>query len=238
LKRPLENEGGLPLRRTSSLLLLAASESVAVVDCHNRLADILPWAPQGHPLAILGLAGAYRSLYRRYIRLTPALRETVDQQAATILQRRPVLAVHYRAQSAIKTHESVEGSVVSPGDYVAPIDRFLADYPRGSVFLLTDVAPVATAFKARYGERLVMLPARRLSRDDKVDLAFEDDIDGYQLATEVITDTYVAAACDAFLGDGASNVSCMVELIKDWAPGTHHLLRANMLFDRGKIQPF
>lgn len=135
LRGPQENESSDLTRRTSSLLLLTARESVAVADCYSRLVDILPWAPAGHRLFGKTLEEAYRDLFRRYVRLEPGLAKRVQQQAAALLQRQPVLAVHYRAQASIKTHESAEGVALTASDYVPSVDRFLADHPRGSVFL-------------------------------------------------------------------------------------------------------
>ena len=43
--------------------------------------------------------------------------------------------------------------------------------------------------------------------------------DGRKLGEEVVMEAFLAARCDAFLGNGASNVSTAIRHLKDWAPG-------------------
>jgi protein O-GlcNAc transferase len=162
----------VPSERTSSLELLDASEDVAVVDCHNRLLDLLPWAPDGHWLAGLAPETAYRRLAQRHLRLADPLAETVERLAAVLVQRAPVLAVHYRTQSQIKDQESGEKSGVAMVDYLPEVDRFLAENPGGTIFLLTDFAPALRLFLERYPDRVTTLPAVRLEHEQQVEVTF------------------------------------------------------------------
>lgn len=230
------SQGSAP--RTSSLVLLDAPEDVAVADCHNRLLDILPWAPEGHWLHGMSGEKAYRSLAKKYLRVSQPLAEEIGDLASQIRARAPVLAVHYRTQSPIKVHESTEGAGLSIVDYLPHVDRFLAENAAGAVFLLTDYAPAARAFLERYPNRILMLPAIRLEREEQVEVTFLPVEDRSGLAKEVIRDVYLAAECDLFLGDGASGVSCAIGHLKEWAPGSYNLLRGNVTLLPGRIQTF
>jgi hypothetical protein len=41
-------------------------------------------------------------------------------------------------------------------------------------------------------------------------------------------DTYLASACDYFIGHGGSNVAAMVACLKEWKPGTIQLVGDNI----------
>ncbi|MBI1778553.1 MAG: hypothetical protein HYR63_24705 [Proteobacteria bacterium] len=216
----------------SGLASLNRPEAVAVSDHYNEMVEVLAWAATAHPLADLTLEAVYRHVFDRYIRLQPALRERIDRLSQRLFGRRPVLAVHYRAQHRFKVMESLERRSLTFEDYSLAIDRFLAVNAGGSVFLLCDDAQATAAFAARYGERMIILDRIRLSRADEVDIGLDRSLDGRRLAEEVLEDAYLAAACDAFVGDGASGVSCGIVNLKAWTPGSVTLLRRNVFLDR------
>jgi hypothetical protein len=220
--------------RMSSLYALSAGEDVVVADCHNRMLDILAWAPAGHWLATGSARQAYEALFAKYIRLRPHLRSRVDEAVAR-LGPGPIIAVHYRAQSKGKIFESGQADGLEPSDYYSAIDLFLRNNPSGTIFLLTDLKGGVDAFAARYGARLRILPAHRLDDASEADLRWKAGTDLRMAAEEVIIDAYVAARCDAFVGDGASGVSCAIGYLKQWAPETFVLLRDNVFLQPGRI---
>ncbi|MSP49855.1 MAG: hypothetical protein EXQ95_11095 [Alphaproteobacteria bacterium] len=223
--------------RTSSLHALSAEEDVTVADCHNRLLDILPWAPAGHWLAGGTGEDAYRGLFAKYLRPTPEIASEVDHLATTVLVRRPMLGVHFRAQSTSKDVESLERAWLDFDHYLPIIDRFVSDQPAGGIFLLTDLTRCAATLGERYGPRLRLLEATRLAHEGEIEVRVKPGVDLHAAAREVILDAYLATRCDFFLGDGASGVSCAVGFLKPWAPGTLQLLRANVALAPGRIQP-
>ena len=232
----LEVEGGAHLRM-SSLYFLGANEDVVVANAHSRMLDILPWAPEGHWLASASAQSAYEILFSRYIRLLPHLKRRIDEAAATLGQR-PVLAVHFRAQTTEKLVEGYQRAGLEPEDYFPGVDSFLHANPTGSLFLLTDLERCVDIFRARYGQRLRTVSATRLAHESEIEIRFKAGVDLKAAAEEVIVDAYVAARCDAFVGDGISGVSCAIGYLKHWAPGTFFLLRPSVILEAGRIQPF
>jgi hypothetical protein len=223
-------------RRTSALYALSASEEIVVVDGYSRMHDVVPWAPPEHWIASTPVEEIYRRLCAAHLRLVPELAGEVDRLSASILSRRPVLGVHFRAQTASKDNESFEHRWLSWQDYFPTVDHFIETTPAGAVFLLTDLRPCLEDFRARYGTRLLSLKAQRLDRPDQIEVRLKADADVEAAARQVILDVYLASRCDAFLGDGASGVSCAVGHLKKWPPGTFHLLRANVALTPGRIQ--
>jgi protein O-GlcNAc transferase len=232
----VEAEEGARLRM-SSLYFLGADEDVVVANAHARMLDILPWAPEGHWLASASAQQAYETLFARYIRLVSPLKKRVDEAAAT-LGPRPVLAIHFRAQTAEKLAESHQRTWLEPEDYFPGVDSFLHANPTGSLFLLTDLERCVDIFAARYGTRLQTIGVTRLAHESEIEIRFKADVDLRAAAEEVIVDAYVAARCDAFVGDGISGVSCAIGYMKHWAPGTFFLLRPSVIMAMGRIQPF
>ena len=56
--------------------------------------------------------------------------------------------------------------------------------------------------------------------------------DGEKLGDEVMIDTYLALRCTRFIGNGRSNVSAMIALLKDWPEDTCRLLAPSQLLER------
>ncbi|MEX2615767.1 MAG: hypothetical protein WD767_06705, partial [Alphaproteobacteria bacterium] len=80
--------------------------------------------------------------------------------------------------------------------------------------------------RLRYGERVFHIDCSRTT--GPVPMTMRDHGNRRELGAEVIMDTYLAAACDYFIGHGGSNVACMVACLKRWPDGTLHLLDDNV----------
>ena len=61
---------------------------------------------------------------------------------------------------------------------------------------------------------MVTTDCKRTNNDKGVH--YQADVNGKELAIEVITDVYIAAKACAFIGNGASNPSCFVNYLKNW----------------------
>jgi tetratricopeptide (TPR) repeat protein len=212
---------------------LISDADVVVGDRYMEFRQALRLAPKGHPYSRIAPAVLYRRFFQSYIRPRPEVTSEIQRAAAQLFRGRPVIAAHYRAPTTDKQGESLEDNQVLPDRYFRTIDEFLVSRTDAAVFLLTDFEPAIHAFHARYGERLLTLPATRLSRDDEFEVGLNRAHNGHRLAWEVLRDTYMAGACDAFIGDGASGVSCAIMSLKTWLPGQATLVRANVFTERG-----
>ena len=230
--RALEASAQVNIHGVSALAGLNRPEPVVIADGYNEMSDVLAWAAPRHPLAGLASGDVYRRIYASKIRLRRDLRAKIDELSQDILIDRPVISVHFRAQHHDKQGEALEKISISLNDYFFILDKFVKEHPSSRVFLITDLASAMDAFRARYGDRLIGRPRQRLSHADQFDLGLDHSRNGHQLAIEVLEDAYLAAACDYFLGDGASGVSCTVVALKDWPAGHARLLRRNVFTDR------
>jgi hypothetical protein len=135
--------------------------------------------------------------------------DEVEQFHAQHLAGRPYVAVHLRG--ADKYLEQRTLAAVN-AQYVEQVDRLASD-PAYRIFLLTDDARAADAFRQRFGERLVLAEVERSADDVGV---HSKPGDGPRRGYEVLRDTLLAARADRFLGNGASNVSAAVIHLKPW----------------------
>lgn len=208
-----------PQSRMAGLYYLHRRERVAVSDFHTGVVALAPWIPPGHPLHGRSVAALYRHLVRRYLRPRPEIMAEVEATAERLLGAAPFLAAHARGSD--KAVEFARLDEVN-ARYFAVVDRLRAARRFTRVFLLTDGAPLLEAFRARYGPRLVAADCQRTA--GKVGLHYQRHEDRRRLGLEVMRDTYLAARAAAFVGNGGSNVSCMVGHLKDWAEEDFTLL--------------
>ncbi|MCP4328354.1 MAG: hypothetical protein GY791_07960 [Alphaproteobacteria bacterium] len=214
-----------PHSRFWSLSAAARPEDVVVADFAMPVFQVVPWLPDAHPLSGRSVDEVYRALIDNYLRPRRAVAEEISNfVSARIRPAGPLLAVHVR--------ETDKGAEAGPMDqfrrfYHARAVQFLREFPEGSLFLMTDSADIAAEFSARYGSRVLAQECRR-SRDGAA-LHFSDLPNRHRLGVEIMTDTYAAAACDAFIGFGSSNVGAMVDYLKIWPVGSCLLLTGNGL---------
>lgn len=110
--------------------------------------------------------------------------------------------------------------------YQPEVERYLQRTPHGRLFLMTDDRELLATYLERYGDRVIHTGATRTGNAQGVH--YQRHASRSRLGEEVIIDTLLALRCDAFVGNGLSNVSCAVAQMKAWAPGTLTLLGARL----------
>ncbi len=209
--------------RTSALHLLARDEDVVVSDFHGKVVDLMAWIEPDSPWAGLDYQAIYRRLFARYIQLQPALQARVDAFAHARMAGRRWVAVHVRGSDKITELRDLE---LVNAQYQHRIDAMLQADPAMGIFLLTDSEHFAREYRQKYGDRVLFADVARSSDATGVHYAGHE---GRRLGEEVVLDTHLAARCDAFLGNGASNVSTAIRHLKDWAPGSFELIGTDFL---------
>lgn len=212
---------------------LGRPEDVVVADGYISVGEAVKWAAPTEQKAREAPLAEYRRLFAERIR--PLAHHATRQAAMAdrLFERRPVLAVHYRAQSLAKAFtESAERRVLTLDEYLPHIDGFVDRYPGGSIFLLSDADAAVERLRLRYEERLIVLDRLRLADELVGDVSYRLLGNNHRLGLEVFDDVYLAARADMFLGDGASGVSCAIMHVKDWPDDTLTLLRRNVFLHR------
>ena len=217
-----------PIAEQSVLSYLARSEEVVVADDFCRPAGLVNWIPATHPWHGLGLADLNRAVIARYLRPVPELLARVESFVRQRFAGRPVLAAHVRAGDKILEDKAMWAKIAA---YPQVIDTMAARLGGGEpmVFLMTDSTRVLNDYRARYGDRLVTSDCVRTELDEGLHFARHEN--RRRLGEEVPFDAIVATHCDAFVGNGESNVSCFVHAAKPWPEGRCHLFGCQISFD-------
>jgi protein O-GlcNAc transferase len=206
----------------AGLHLLNRPERLAVADFYIGAAELAPWIPQTHAMHGRSVDAVYRYLIARYLKPGDEITTAVDAFAGEHFTGKATIAVHVRGTD--KSTEFV-GLAEFNTRYFELID---AHEPPRQIFLLTDDARIVDVFRARYGERVVATESQRSQRDD-LGPHHTHGSDRVLLGREVMTDVYLALRCDSFIGNGRSNVSAMIALLKDWPASDCTLLAPSQL---------
>lgn len=205
-------------RGTYGIGLLPRTESVVVSDTWVGVADLMAWLEPGDPHFGKSRIEVTRHLVEKYLRPKSNLAAGIDRFAAQVLAKTKFLAVHLRA--ADKVVEVGDLAAVN-AQYLPWVGRFLNDNPDWHVFLLTDSQAKLQEFLTTFPGRIIATASHRTDGPRGVHYLGHDPV---EVARQVIVDTYLAARCDAFVGNGASNVSLAVEFLRDWPAGSYSLL--------------
>jgi hypothetical protein len=210
--------------RLGAVHFLNRPETVAVSDFYFGAVDVMPWIPASHPLHGKPLEEIYRHLIDTYLYPQAGCLAVRDAFVECHLKGVPFAAVHLRGSDKIienpqlhLTHEAVLAEI-------AKID------PAWRIFLLTDDAHLLARMKAEHGVRIVATDCQRSATAQGVHL--NRAVNRVQAGMEVMLDALVALRADRFIGNGRSNVSAMIGLMKAWAPGDCILVRPNQLLER------
>jgi hypothetical protein len=119
--------------------------------------------------------------------------------------------------------------------YHKVIKNYLAQYDLKKILMITDSKEILDEYKQLYGSMIVATDCNR-SLTNSVHTATQVDnyINRRSKGVEVLMDTYLAAKCEFFIGNGYSNVSYSVNRLKDW-PNCHITLFYNTLKEERKI---
>lgn len=220
------NKWSGPYSRMAGLYFLMRDEDVLVSDFHTYLYDLVPWIPQGHPLFGWDPQRLYRYLVKKYIKTKSLISGEIEEFWSTRMSGKNVLAAHVRGSD--KLVESPELYEVNKA-YHEIINNYLMHNPTSYIFLLTDSLEILSEYQYRYPERLIYTDCTRT--DGKTGVHYQNLSSGRKLGLEIIRDTYLAARCNYFIGNGRSNVSSTILHLKEWSSEQYFMLSDNMLFE-------
>ena len=200
---------------------LARSETILVCDGYLGVADLAPWIPPGHRLHGLSLPALFKALADGFVQPRPEIAAAAAGFRARHLAGGPVLAVHLRGFDKVLEVPDVDEVNRSC------LDRLEALPAEWRIFLLTDEATLAHRLQTRYGRRLAMTNCRRST--GVTGIHYRAGTDGPALGREVLTDFLIALEADRFLGNGRSNVSALVAVLREATGRDSTLVLENQL---------
>jgi len=200
--------------------LAECNVDVIVCDTYIDIENVVPYIPEDHPLCGLKRRDLFACLIRKYIRLKDEVRDFIDDFYNEHMRGAAFLAAHIRSSDKIF---EVQHLHELNGRYAAEIDKILDANPGMRLFLMTDCVEILEEYRQKYGEILVHTECRRTCRDG-MGVHFQEYPDNRLKGLEIIRDSWLAARCDYFIGNGYSNVSSGISELKDWEDGRIRLL--------------
>jgi len=191
---------------------LNCEADVCVRDTYIDIENIIPLIPAGHPFHGLSRRELFYQLILKYIRLRDETREFIDAFYEENMKGSAFLAVHIRSSDKIVEVKHLDEL---NSRYVPEIEKVLQENPDFRIFLMTDGIEILEELKKRYGGLIVHTDCKRAHRDGP-GVHYMDYPDNKLKGLEIIRDTWLAARCDFFIGNGYSNVSAAVCELKDW----------------------
>ncbi|HEX2926655.1 MAG TPA: O-fucosyltransferase family protein [Ruminiclostridium sp.] len=193
---------------------------IEVVGQYTDIEDVRRYMVNGCPYLELSSEELYRRMLKKYIRLQPEIIHEINNFYNENMAGRTVIAVHIRGSDKI-----LEVSHLHELNklYSGEIRGFLEKVPGADIFLMTDCKDILAEYKSLYGDRLIYTDCRRvLTKGEGVH--FQKYQNNRLKGLEIIKDTWLAARCGCFIGNGFSNVSRAICELKDWQEGEVTLL--------------
>jgi protein O-GlcNAc transferase len=210
----------------AALWLLNRPERLVVSDFYINVVDLLPWIPPDHDWYGRPLDEIVRALVGRYLAPTAAIVARVEEAREALADRR-TLAVHIRgSDKAVEMTRLAEVNRLYDDLVAQAVERGYL------VWLMTDESAVVERLRGRFGDAIICQDAMRTAGRRGVHFA-AGRADRRRVGEEVVADVLVAAGCDRFIGNGASNPSCMVDFLMPGDETRKHLFVPNL--NRGRL---
>jgi hypothetical protein len=200
---------------------------VAVSDFYIGVPNVMPWLPHAHPMHGKPLEAVYRYLAERYLRPHPNIVTACDALFDTQLVGAPFVAVHLRGSDKLledRNAHAVNQTILS---------LLRQEDPSWRILVLTDDERCLAMVRNTFGDRIVATHCQRSHVDEGVH--YLPTTDHVRAGREVMVDSYLAMRAGRFIGNGLSNVSAMIAVLKDWPSGSCTLLGHWILAERGLI---
>jgi len=189
-----------------------SNSDVCVRDTYVDVEKIIPLIPKGNPFYGLNRRDLFYRLIQKYIRLQKEAQAFIDAFYEENMKDASFLAVHIRSSDKIV---EVQHLHELNSRYTMEIEKVLRANPGIRIFLMTDCIEILEEYKKRYGELLIHTDCKRAHKDG-LGVHFHEYPDNKLKGFEIIRDTWLAARCDFFIGNGYSNVSAAISELKNW----------------------
>lgn len=193
--------------------MMNSDADVLVSDTHCFPRPILEYIPKEHWAFGMTPVQIYRVIARKYLRLKNDIQKEIDDfYEKNIEDKGPILGVHVRGTDKVI---EVANLPALNRRYNAEISRFIHDFKIKKIFLLTDSKQILDDYEKKYRDMIITTNCNRSEAESQA-VQVENYTDRRRKGIEVLVDTYLAAKCDYFIGNGYSNVSFAVNRLKDW----------------------
>jgi hypothetical protein len=170
------------------------------------------------------LDAVYRYLAEKYLRPRADIVAACDAFFDTQLAGVNFVAAHLRGSDKMREDRNAHAVTRTIMSQIAQTD------PSWRILVLTDDERCLAMARSAFGNRVVATRCQRSRVDEGVH--YLPATDRVQAGREIMVDSYLALRARRFIGNGLSNVSAMIAILKDWPSGACTLLGPRILADR------
>jgi hypothetical protein len=205
--------------------IMKSDANVVVSDVYYPLRALIPWIRKTHWAYGKTPYQIYRRLFDKYLKVQPEIKKEIQKFINTnpnFRDERPILGVHALG-NAIATEVS---QIYDLNEFYKPnVWQYIVKYNIRHLLLITDSNKVLRQYKKLYSKQnmLMYTDSKKEPFKERIATCLLDypnkRLKGVELVRdtiEIIKDTYIAAQCDFFIGNGYSNLSNTVMRLRDW----------------------
>ncbi|MDB9774572.1 O-fucosyltransferase family protein [Candidatus Pelagibacter sp.] len=201
-----------PYSRIAGQYFLNRPENVVISDFYSGIVDIKPWIPSTNPLFKLSINEIYYYLVNKYLHPKTLIKKRVDSFLQNKLMKSSFIAVHVRGSDKVIEQKNLDSVNKQYEDIINK--KILID-PSLKIFLMTDDIRILNRYYVLYGDRVVATKSQRTNGNQGVH--YKNFSNSLEIGFEVMTDVYIAAKAEIFIGNGWSNTSQIVRYLKKWS---------------------
>ncbi len=213
--------------------LLKSDANVVVSDIYYPMRAIIPYVKSDHWAYGKTSHQIYRKLFDTYLKLRPVITKEIKRfQNANpnFRDEKPIIGVHVRGDAIVNE----VAQLYDLNEFYRPnVWQFIVRYNARHIFVLTDSNKVFSEYKKLYGKNdlLIYTDSKKVPLKERIATCLLDypnkrhkGVELVKDTIEIIKDTYLAAQCDFFIGNGYSNLSNTVMRLRDWPESNIKLL--------------
>lgn len=205
--------------------MMRSDANVVVSDVYYSVSSIMHWIKMDHWAYGKTPYQIYRCLFNKYLKIKPEIKKEIQKFINTnpnFRDEKPIIGVHVRANAIVNE----VAQIYDLNEFYKPyIWQFIVRYNARHVFLITDSEKILRKYKRLYSvnEMLMYTDSKKRPLKERIATCLQDypnkrhkGVELIKDTIEIIKDTYLAAQCDFFIGNGYSNLSNTVMRLKDW----------------------
>jgi len=205
--------------------LMKSDANIVVSDIYYPLSSILAWTNRSHWSYGKTPYQVYRCLFDKYLKPKPEVKREIKKYINTtpdFRDEKPILGIHCRSNAIVNEVAQLYDLNELYNPYIW---HYIVRYNVRHIFLITDSNKILKEYKKLYGVNGMLLysDSKKRPLKERIPTYLQDypnkrhkGVELIKDTIEVIKDTYLAAQCDFFIGNGYSNLSNTVMRLKDW----------------------
>lgn len=228
-----EDSDRLKMENRDLKSLMKSDANIVVSDVYYPLRSMLPYIKKEHWSFGKTPHQIYRQLFDTYLKLKPEISREIKKFYNTnpnFRDEKPIIGVHVKGDAIVNE----VAQLYDLNEFYKPyIWQYIVKYNARHIFVITDSKKLFKQYKKLYSinDMLIYTDSKKAPLQERIATCLLDYPNkrhkGAELrkdTIEVIKDTYLAAQCDFFLGNGYSNLSNTVMRLKDWPESNIKLL--------------